>query len=134
MGYASYLVELNAPPARFTRGKRLEAEENMMKRVLSTLFVTSLILTTSPLSAEQKPGKGGHHPPPPEAIEACESLKVGDPCSFEGRNGEELEGSCFTPSQDKPVACKPSQPPPGEGGGQGGQRQKPCEEGADGAP
>ena len=102
-----------------------------MKKLLTTLYLLTLTVSTSLALAEQPPSKGGHHPPPPEAIDACEGLAKGDPCNFEGRNGEDVEGSCFTPSQDKPLACRPDHPPPGEGGGQGGkggQKQKPCDD------
>lgn len=49
--------------------------------------------------------------PPPEALEACESLASGDECSFSGPQGK-VEGTCFTPDSSKPLACRPNQPPP----------------------
>ncbi len=44
--------------------------------------------------------------PPQVAIEACAAAVEGDPCSFEGRRGNTLEGSCAS-RDDKPLACKP---------------------------
>ncbi len=66
-------------------------------------------------------GGDGERPPrpPAEALEACEELEAGDACSFEGRNDETVEGTCFTPGDDKPLACRPSNPPPGREGGEG---------------
>jgi len=69
------------------------------------------------------------HGPPPEAMAACKGKAVGDSCSFVGRRGETLTGSCFTPpampqaagngnGQNRPVACRPPHPP-GEHGGPG---------------
>jgi hypothetical protein len=41
----------------------------------------------------------GDHPngPPPEAIAACNGKASGDTCSFVGRQGEQLTGTCFRP-------------------------------------
>jgi len=44
--------------------------------------------------------------PPQVAIEACAAAVEGDPCSFEGRRGNTLEGSCAS-RDDKPLACRP---------------------------
>lgn len=70
-----------------------------------------------------RPGGGdGEHPPRPprEALEACEEMEAGDACAFQGRNDETVEGTCFTPGDDKPLACRPSDPPPRkDGGGRG---------------
>jgi len=44
--------------------------------------------------------------PPPVAIEACAAAVEGDPCSFEGRRGNSVEGSCAS-RDDKPLACRP---------------------------
>lgn len=60
------------------------------------------------------PGNGGHggrHHPPPQAIDACKDKAAGDACSFEGRRGQ-MEGTCFTHKEDKPLACRPNRPPP----------------------
>ncbi|MCA9682046.1 MAG: hypothetical protein KC457_07600 [Myxococcales bacterium] len=83
----------------------------------------TLITTLLPLLLFLAPGQGqgpgngqgkgpGHRPPPPEALEACVDMEAGEACAFIGREGDTIEGTCFTPSQDKPLACRPSQPPP----------------------
>ena len=53
-------------------------------------------------------GSGGLKRPPKEAVMACQSLSAGDSCSFEGRQGKSLDGTCFTPESSKPLACKPA--------------------------
>ncbi|MEL7447867.1 MAG: hypothetical protein AAFN78_01580 [Pseudomonadota bacterium] len=68
--------------------------------------------------------EGERRGPPRVAVEACASAVQGDACSFEGRRGESLQGTCWAP-QDKPLACKPEGAPPprdsgAQGGGQGG--------------
>ena len=55
--------------------------------------------------------RGEHRRPPAAALEACASSVQGDPCSFEGRRGEAVEGTCEAPD-DKPLACRPSGGPP----------------------
>ena len=52
-----------------------------------------------------------HGKPPKVALEACAAAVQGDQCSFEGRRGESLEGTCEAPA-DKPLACRPEGPPP----------------------
>lgn len=56
--------------------------------------------------------------PPQEALDACDGASQGDACSFEGRDGEQLSGTCEAPPDDtsKPLACRPSQPPRDEDG------------------
>ena len=62
------------------------------------------------------PGAGEHKRPPPEAIEACKGKSADAPCSFTGREGRQVSGTCFSPPPrpdgDKPpMACKPEHPP-----------------------
>ncbi len=58
-------------------------------------------------------GDGGRpHGPPPEAVAACKTLSSGQACSFTSPHGT-LNGTCWAP-QGKPLACKPSQPPPSQ--------------------
>jgi hypothetical protein len=68
-----------------------------------------------PLVALANPGGNRPPGPPPEAVEACESLEVDDECSFEHR-GEQLNGTCTEgPRSDLPLACLPEGhqgPPP----------------------
>lgn len=44
--------------------------------------------------------------PPKVAVEACASRAAGDACAFDD-DGHHVTGTCFTPDDDKPLACKP---------------------------
>ncbi len=71
---------------------------------------------------------GGERPhgPPPEAIAACKGLASAATCSFVGRQGQKLSGTCFKPpagGQGKPagqsemsLACRPDRGGPGADG------------------
>ena len=48
--------------------------------------------------------------PPREAIDACSSADEGDRCSFEGRRGEDVTGTCRELGDD--LACVPAGGPP----------------------
>ena len=51
------------------------------------------------------------HPPPPEAIAACEGASPGDACSFT-HDDRTLDGKCIEgPDADAPLACAPPPPP-----------------------
>lgn len=83
-----------------------------MYRSLIILMATIMISGAANADSEQesKPERG-HRGPPAEALEACASSVQGDPCSFEGRRGEQLDGTCEAPD-DKPLACRPEGAPP----------------------
>lgn len=77
------------------------------------------LLLCLPLAGLANPGRDGGdrpHGPPPEAFEACLDLAEDDACSFAGRDGEELAGTCIAgPRDDLPLACRPDGhrgPPP----------------------
>ncbi|MEM6295405.1 MAG: hypothetical protein AAGA54_29295 [Myxococcota bacterium] len=55
--------------------------------------------------------------PPKAAVDACIGKQRDAACSFEGRQGETVQGTCFSPADDAPLACRPSG---GRGPGQGG--------------
>jgi hypothetical protein len=70
-------------------------------------------------------GRGRRRGPPPEAIAACNGKASGAACTFTGRRGETLTGTCFAPSRraasgtgaaagGPPLACRPAR---GAGGG-----------------
>ncbi len=61
--------------------------------------------------------RGDRPRPPREAIDACADVEPGGTCSFEGRRGEDVVGTCE--SLGDVVACKP------EGGPPGGERSRP---------
>ena len=62
-------------------------------------------------SDQEKKPRAKHRGPPPVALEACTNSVEGDPCAFEGRRGEAVEGTCEAPA-DKPLACRPEGGPP----------------------
>lgn len=70
-------------------------------------------------------GERPRHGPPPEAIDACKGKAANAACTFTGRQGEKLTGTCFKPPEaaDKPMACRPAGAPAGGPGGPGGQGQ-----------
>ncbi len=83
-----------------------------MYRNLIALVATVLVASTAYADSEENDGSRREHRGPPEAaLEACSNSVQGDPCTFEGRRGETLEGSCEAPS-DKPLACRPEGAPP----------------------
>ena len=77
--------------------------------VLATLLGGTALATDD----SNRPQVGERRGPPEVALQACASAVQGDPCSFEGRRGENLEGSCEAP-EGKPLACRPSDAPPME--------------------
>jgi len=109
----------------------------MNKRFISRLaFLTTIactLLTTAawaqtPGGAPQDQGGQGNgehrHGPPPQAIAACQGKASGATCSFVGRQGEQLTGTCFSPpprqssasgaqagnagdQSPRPMACRP---------------------------
>jgi hypothetical protein len=64
---------------------------------------------------QERPRRG----PPPEAIEACSGKAAGAACTFVGRQGEKLTGTCFAP----PAGGPPGGGQGSSGGGQGAQGQ-----------
>lgn len=88
-----------------------------MSRSVLSVLLASVLCAPLLLSAAEGQGQGRRPPPPPqEALDACEDLAQGDACSFEGKNGA-VEGTCFSPDDAHPLACRPAKPP--KGGGQG---------------
>lgn len=65
---------------------------------------------------------GQRRGPPPEAMQACQSSSDNASCSFQDREGNKKSGTCWRPSSEMPLACKPSDAP--EHGVQGQQGQK----------
>ncbi len=102
-----------------------------MKNRSALMFLGFAAFSLSILTVQ---AEGHHRRPPPEALNACKGLKAGDPCSFSVPEGD-LEGSCFTPAQDKPLACRPENAPENapekgerEKGGREGGGPPPCDE------
>ena len=79
----------------------------------TTLIALVAIVVAAPAIAEddQRSGeRGKHRMPPPVALEACAASVEGDPCNFEGRHGDTIEGNCFQ-FEESALACKPDHPP-----------------------
>ncbi len=62
---------------------------------------------------EQDRGRGGPPRPPKEALDACQGKKRDAACRFTGRRGETVQGTCFSPVADAPLACRPGSGPDG---------------------
>jgi hypothetical protein len=88
-----------------------------MKSACASLLSILAALATSACCAQPTPGGGEPPPrrPPPEALEACKSLAAGKACSFVAPRGGNVQGSCWAP-EGKPLACRPKDAPPAEGG------------------
>lgn len=83
-----------------------------MKRSLIALM-TALLFSSAAYaqSDEDSEPRKERRGPPEVAIEACSSAVQGDPCSFEDREGDAIDGTCEAPD-DKPLACRPEGKPP----------------------
>ncbi len=75
----------------------------------STIAVLAFVYASSAIADQGD--KPRHRKAPKVAIEACAAMVEGDPCAFEGRDGEAVEGTCFLPPE-RSLACRPSAPPP----------------------
>lgn len=60
------------------------------------------------------PEHGQHRGPPPEAVSACSSLRVGDACAF-GIGSRPVDGTCRAAPDGSQLACAPRGMPPPEG-------------------
>ena len=82
-----------------------------MKPNLTDSFTTlaAILLLMNPAYADGD-RNDKRRQPPPAALDACASAVENDPCSFEGRDGEILTGTCEAPA-DKPLACRPDRAP-----------------------
>ena len=82
-----------------------------MKSALICVLASILLFATAAAEdGENEERQRNHGKPPKVALEACAAAVQGDQCSFEGRRGETLQGSCEAP-QDKPLACRPKDGP-----------------------
>lgn len=77
-------------------------------KLASVLFLTLMVLTTR--STAQPSQNGRPSGPPTVAIEACANAEQGNSCSFSGRRGETIQGTCRTgPNGEEQLACAPEQ-------------------------
>lgn len=76
--------------------------------------MNALLLGIALVVAQPKQGemRGPPRGPPQEALAACQGKSAGAACSF-SHDGRSMEGTCFTPASDKPLACRPAGAPPG---------------------
>lgn len=79
---------------------------NKRKLTAAVFFICTI---PASLSYAQPGDRGRPQGPPPEAIEACAELEEDDVCSFSGRRGEAVQGSCIVPQQkEATLACAPT--------------------------
>ena len=95
----------------------------MKKR--ATMFLAgaavAIVTVASAASAQPRgqrngggPGGGGRpHCPPAAAFEACSDAGDGDACSFTGRRGEEVTGTCAALDDGSAVCVPEGAPVPG---------------------
>ena len=74
--------------------------------VIPALAGTLLLAGAAAADNSSEKQRGERRGPPQVAVEACAAAVEGDPCSFQGRRGNTLEGSCAS-RDDKPLACRP---------------------------
>ena len=78
-----------------------------MTRLIIALLATTLLTGTAFAQDDtDNKRKMDRRGPPEVALQACASSVQGDPCSFEGRRDNIVEGTCEAPD-DKPLACRP---------------------------
>ncbi|MEM9336125.1 MAG: hypothetical protein AAGA33_14860 [Pseudomonadota bacterium] len=83
-----------------------------MIRPLIALSVSILLAGAAHAEPEDEENTERKRRGPPEvAFEACASSVEGDPCAFEGRRGETVDGTCKT-KQERPLVCVPEGGPP----------------------
>lgn len=71
-----------------------------MRILLLTLLMTFLPNTFARGDRQMKV-------PPQSAISACEGKETGATCSTQGRNGEQVTGTCKMTKDNNYFACKP---------------------------
>ena len=104
--------------------KIFELETNMTKLSSAVAPALAFLALNGVAVAEAGDGQrhGGRHGPPAVAMEACAAAVQGDACSFVGREGETVSGSCEIP-RDEQLVCSPEGGPPGHGDrGERGER------------
>ena len=78
----------------------------MNLKLMAVLIVLFTSITVHAQTEDDERPRRGKNGPPEVALEACSNLVQGDPCSFEGRRGNAVDGTCET-REDKPLACRP---------------------------
>jgi hypothetical protein len=91
------------------------------------LFIVAVAVSIDVATAQSPPptqggdASGEHRGPPPEALAACKAAKLNQTCSFVAPVGT-VNGMCWQPDADHPLACRPQRgrPDTGKSGGDGG--------------
>ena len=84
---------------------------------LKPLFFSTIAIValSASANADNDGRERARRGPPPEALEACASGATGDICSFAGRRGETVSGTCEARHSDE-LVCFPEGGPPQRGG------------------
>ena len=85
--------------------------------IIANILFSSLFMAAAQAEDGQQGQRDGRRGPPQVALDACVAKVAGDACTFNGRNNEELTGTCFEPGE-RELACRPE----GHDRRQGGQR------------
>lgn len=88
-----------------------------MNRLIPAIALSLSVLLTGNAVAQQRMG------PPQKAFDACEGSSSGSTCSFEGRRGDTLSGTCGSPrdGNNEGLVCMPSNNRGGEQRGMGNE-------------
>jgi hypothetical protein len=78
--------------------------------ITRTIVAITLIASAAAAQPSAPPPQGPRHGPPRIALQACEGLVEGDACTFNGRYGERVAGSCAAFGDQ--IACLPPDAPP----------------------
>lgn len=76
-----------------------------------TAAALCIVLSTSHLALAQQSdqGRGERRGPPQQAFTACAELSAESQCSFQGKRGETLSGTCIVPPQgEESLVCAPA--------------------------
>lgn len=79
----------------------------MSSRYATTSAIVFVLMLSSACASNRASPFREHRTPPAEALQACSAAEVSEACSFEGREGENVEGTCQT-LEGEQLACKPT--------------------------
>ena len=77
----------------------------------------SLFAAQLAIAQQNEQGRGERRGPPQEAFAACADLSEESQCSFQGKRGEALSGTCIVPPRgEASLVCAPADRQQGQGG------------------
>jgi hypothetical protein len=88
---------------------------NTQRTTLTRLAFAALALTALPALAQDRPRGGPGQGPPPETLAACRGRTRGSSCTVTPPGGRAMNGTCDSPSEELPLACRPAHGPGGPG-------------------